>query len=243
VIFSPGGRILLRDRLIEYLIEAARPADRNGTAFAGRTIVFTPEDLQRMDAGERAALMRALSGLGGPAGEDPYTDPLNRQRRLGFITLLTASCLVLAGWIVVLAVNLPKQYAAEQWQLAWIGFDIGLLAALGGTAWAVWRRRQLAVVGVVVSGTLLICDAWFDVSLSWGRDDLPVTLATAVLGELPLAALMFFTAWRLLTLTVRTVWARSGHDGPVPPLRRVRMFTIAEPGDPGERPDAPAPPG
>jgi hypothetical protein len=140
-------------------------------------------------------------------------------------------------------VNLPKQYAAEQWQLAWVGFDLGLLAALGGTAWAVWRRRQLAVVGVLVSGTLLSCDAWFDVSLSWGRDDLPVALATALLGELPLAALMFFTAWRLLTLTIRTVWVRSGHDGPVPPLRKVRMFTIVEPGDAEGRPGGPFPPG
>ncbi|MGI8330969.1 hypothetical protein ACRYCC_13470 [Actinomadura scrupuli] len=202
--------------------------------------MFTPEDLQRMDGRERAALMRALTGL---AGADPYADPLNRQRRAGFLTILTVCCLVLAGWIVFLAVNLPRQYAAEQWQLAWIGFDIGLLAALGGTAWAVWRRRQLAVVGVVVSGTLLSCDAWFDVSLSWGRDDLPVTLATALLGELPLAALMFFTAWRLLTLTIRTVWVRSGHDGPVPPLRKVRMFTIAEPGDAAGRPDGPFAPG
>ena len=82
---------------------------------------------------------------------------------------------------------------ANHWRLAWGGFDIGLALALAGTAVAVARRSALAEVLAAVTGTLLVCDAWFDVLTSRGND-VVMAVVLAVLVELPLAALCFWMA-------------------------------------------------
>lgn len=193
--------------------------------------MITPDELAKLPEHERAALMRALIAL--DRSMDPLTDPRNRHRRRGFLTFLLCACLFLIPWIVFLAVTLPVHYAAGQWQVAWTGFDVGLLVLLAATAWAVWRKRQLAIVFALVTGTLLVCDAWFDITLSWGGPDLWVAVATALLGELPMAGLMFLLSGRLLHFTVHIVWSHLGFEGPVPPIWRIRLFTlIADP--PGE---------
>ncbi len=61
---------------------------------------------------------------------------------------------------------------------------------LGWTAWNAWHRRRMVVLSAVVTATLLVCDAWFDIVLDWGTRHLAVSVATAVLAELPLAALL-----------------------------------------------------
>jgi hypothetical protein len=45
-----------------------------------------------------------------------------------------------------------------------------------------------------VTGTLLVCDAWFDVLTSHGTGNVAQALAEALLLELPLAALCFWIA-------------------------------------------------
>ena len=44
------------------------------------------------------------------------------------------------------------------------------------------------LVMAIIAGTLLFCDAWFDVITSWGNRDHWVTVITALFAELPLAA-------------------------------------------------------
>jgi hypothetical protein len=85
-----------------------------------------------------------------------------RLRRLFLATVTTAS-LVLIPWIGYLAASLPDRHVAGQWKAAWVGFDIVLVGFLAGTAWCAWRRRQLLVPAAIITATLLICDAWFDV--------------------------------------------------------------------------------
>jgi hypothetical protein len=51
-------------------------------------------------------------------------------------------------------------------------------------------------------GTMLCCDAWFDVGTSLATSNLWISLATAVFAELPLAFLAFAGARRLLRATV-----------------------------------------
>jgi hypothetical protein len=66
-------------------------------------------------------------------------------------------------------------------------------------------RRQLLVLTAFTTGVLLICDAWFDV-MTAGPDTMWLSVATAVLAELPLAGLMISGAGRVVRLTVTRHW-------------------------------------
>jgi len=85
----------------------------------------------------------------------------------------------------------------NHWQLAWGGFDIGLGVALASTAVMVTRRSPFAEVTATITGTLLCCDAWFDVLTSRGPSDIAQAAASALIIELPLAALCFWMAHNL----------------------------------------------
>jgi hypothetical protein len=178
-----------------------------------------------MDPRERAELMRALAAL---AREDPFAErSLRVRRRLG-ITFLTAACLFLIPWIVLLALTLPRHYQAGQWGVAWTGFDIALLLGLGGTALASLLRRQIMVGFMIITATLLCADAWFDVMLSWGSSEAPLSIATALLVELPIAALMVAGARRVTDYTIRALMHRAGLTGHRPSLWRIRLIDIID---------------
>ena len=102
--------------------------------------------------------------------------------------------IVLAPWTGLLFFVLPRHYVANHWQLAWGGFDIGLGLALATTAVAVARRSPFAEVTAAVTGTLLVCDAWFDVLTSRGTTDIVQSAIEAALVEVPLAILCFWMA-------------------------------------------------
>jgi hypothetical protein len=102
---------------------------------------------------------------------------------------------ILLPWTALLFITLPYHYGANHWRLAWGGFDILLGVALAGTAIAALRRSPLAEVAAAVTGTLLVCDAWFDVLTSHGRSDVAQAVASAVLIELPIAGVCFWVAW------------------------------------------------
>jgi hypothetical protein len=184
------------------------------------------DELRRMDADERARLLRALSEL---AREDPLEEPSNLRRRKIFMVVMLACYVWLIPWIFVLAFTLPQRHTAAQWPAAWTGFDVMLLAALVFTGFAIWRRLQVAIAAMLVTATLLICDAWFDVTLSWGSGEFALSVATALLGELPLAFLCLYVARRLLRLTVHAVWVRGGYGDTEPSLSHLRLFTLSEP--------------
>jgi len=85
---------------------------------------------------------------------------------------------------------LPSSYRAEHWDLAWVGFDIGMAATLLATSWALWNKRQAAIPGAMVSTTLLIIDSWFDVVTSTPGWDFKIAFVSAFLIELPAAFLL-----------------------------------------------------
>jgi hypothetical protein len=145
----------------------------------------------------------AQNGPGPGTGANPYlTDPkLRRQRRLALL-VSAACCVILAGWIVVLAATLPRHFDAHHWRAVWVNFDVFLFAAFVATAWAIWRERQILILLLAGIGTMLCCDAWFDVGTSLATGDLWISLLTAVFAELPLAFLAFAGARRLLRATV-----------------------------------------
>jgi hypothetical protein len=179
--------------------------------------VIDKAELHRMSQAERQELARLLADLGAPARPagpvapgpplplraDPYRiDPsLRRERRLA-LAVSAAACVVLAGWIVLLAATLPHHFSAHHWRAVWVNFDVFLLAAFAATAWAIWRQRQVLILLLMLIGTMLCCDAWFDVGTSLATSGLGISLLTAVVAELPLAFLAFAGARRLLRATV-----------------------------------------
>ena len=177
-------------------------------AAGGRTIedVIDKAELRRMSQPERRELARLLADLdkaAAPVTPDPYRiDPfLRRERRLALL-VAAACCVILAGWIVVLAATLPHRFDAHHWRAVWVNFDILLLAAFAATAWAIWRQRQVLILLLMVTGTMLCCDAWFDVGTSLATSGFWISLLSAVFAELPLAFLAFAGARRLLRATV-----------------------------------------
>jgi hypothetical protein len=133
--------------------------------------------------------LRARAGLrlgGGRWLVPPWTAPA-----------LFLCAAVLIPWTAFLFSTLPLHYVANHWRLAWGGFDIVLGAALAATALMVARRSPFAEVTATITATLLCCDAWFDVLTSRGTSDIAQAIASAVLVELPLAALCFWMARNL----------------------------------------------
>jgi hypothetical protein len=170
---------------------------------------------------ERRELARVLAAIDLP---HPLLDPtLRRRRRLGLL-VTTTCCVALAAWIAFLLLTLPERYTSTDWQVVWVGLDIAELLGFAATAWAAWHQRQLVIFFMVITGTLLVCDAWFDLTLSYGSSDFTASVLSAVLVEFPLAFVLFAAARRLVRVTVQTVMQLSGISGPVPPLWRVPLF-------------------
>lgn len=101
---------------------------------------------------------------------------------------------VLIPWAALLFLTLPRHYGANHWWLAWGGFDVALGASLAATAVATLRRSPFGEVAAAVTGTLLLCDAWFDVLTSRGTSDVVQAVVSALLIELPLAVVCFWIA-------------------------------------------------
>jgi hypothetical protein len=201
--------------------------------------VIDEAELRRMSPNERAKLMRALAVIDMPR----LSSPGSTQRRKLFLLGTIVCCVALAVWIGVLAVTLPRYYRAGGWRGAWVGFDVAELAAFAATAWAAWRGRQALIMCLTVLATLLLCDAWFDVTLNLRTSGFLVSLLSALVIEIPLAVIAILGARRLLRLTIARIRGREGLVGPVPSLWKIPLFGPDEGGlhrDPA-RP-APAPP-
>jgi len=99
----------------------------------------------------------------------------------------------------------PANYVAHNWPATWIGFDCLLIAFMAVTAVLGWLRRQLVLLPAFATGVLLICDAWFDI-MTAGPGQLWISVLTAALLNLPLAAIMIAGAVRIIRLTATRLW-------------------------------------
>ena len=103
--------------------------------------------------------------------------------------LLALVAVGLIPWTLWLTFSLPSRHVTQDYDLAWVGFDIVLAGAFGATAWATLRSSRWLVPFAAATGTMLVCDAWFDVVTSSGGGDRLQAVLEAVFAELPLAAL------------------------------------------------------
>ena len=144
--------------------------------------------------------------------------PLSRRAEL----VATCFLLIAAGmvpWTVFLGLSLPPRYDAGHWDLLWTGFDAGLICVLSYAAWAAWFHRQVIAATAIVAGTLLLCDAWFDIITSLGHGDQWITLFTGFGGELPLAVFLFWLYRKIVLASFATfhrdsvtVWLPNGFE-------------------------------
>lgn len=109
------------------------------------------------------------------------------------VPFLIVTAVVLVPLIVMVSQGGPSHHAALHLRLVWTGLDVFELLALAATGWCLRRRLPSVAVAGSLTGTLLFCDAWFNVVATTGR----VQLAGAAMAlvELPLAALSFAVAY------------------------------------------------
>jgi hypothetical protein len=192
-----------------------------------------------MNGGERLQRTRASDvEFLSPRGRALLADWLSRSAECDDISLLprtvrraglgvlVGGVVLLIPWIAGLSMTLPADHSSHQWRVARSGFDVALSLAFACAAFAGWRRRQLAVTALTVLGVLLLCDAWFDVTLSWGTSEQAASILTALFAELPVAMLAIGLAHRLLRETVHYVWHLEGRKHPVPPLRQLPAIFV-----------------
>jgi hypothetical protein len=182
--------------------------------------MISDDTLRQMSREDRAALGRSLAAI---EGELPSLSAGDERRRR-FVVLLTGASVGLIPWIVLLALTLPHRYIAGHWRLTWVGFDIVLLGGLALTAWFAWRRRQAVVIAAFTTATLLTCDAWFDITTASGRFDTITAIASALILELPLAAMLFAVAYHLLHLMARRAQGAPGFLDAPSGLHKLPLF-------------------
>jgi hypothetical protein len=198
--------------------------------------VINEADLRQMTPAERRKLAHMISAMDYP---HPLLDlRIDRRRKLGAVFFAVAS-VVLIAWIIVLVLTLHRHFTATHWRLAWVGYDFVELIAFAVTGWAFWRARQIVIAFLLVTATLLCCDAWFDVILDLGTSGMWLSVASAVLIELPIAFLLVNAARRLIRMSALAAVHAGGVRQPLPSLWRLPLASLPGVGQhmPGQRPE------
>jgi hypothetical protein len=144
-----------------------------------------------------------MKELGEPFVEDSEDGRIPLPR---WITLLLAVVAVALGpWTLYLTFTLPARHLTTHYDLAWVGFDVALACSFAATGWATARGSRWLVPLAAVTGTMLVCDAWFDVVTSQTGSEMWEAVAEAALAELPLAALCGFIVYDAETFLAATV--------------------------------------
>lgn len=162
--------------------------------------LLSDDDIDQLTPAQRRQLIHRL--------ERPLDELLPtslRRIRAARIGVMVGGAVALIPWIVYLAISLPDNYVANNWPATWVGFDLLLVFMMAATAYLGWRRRQLMILAAFATGVLLICDAWFDI-MTATPDDRWISVASAVFGELPLAAVLIVGTLRIIRLIAARRW-------------------------------------
>jgi len=132
----------------------------------------------------------AIERPGPEEGRSTVVEPAPRWLAYAFV----ACSFALLPWTVWLYQTLPSRATADNWDVAWTGFDFAIAATLLATAIGALRRASWTQGVAASAATLLICDAWFDVLTSRTAHELEVALMMAILAEGPLALVCIWVA-------------------------------------------------
>ncbi|HEY0387565.1 MAG TPA: hypothetical protein VGC71_03915 [Gaiellales bacterium] len=127
-------------------------------------------------------------------------DPAPRWLAYAFV----ACSLAMLPWTVWLYRTLPSRATADNWDVAWAGFDVAIAVTLLATAIGALRRSRWTQGAASSAATLLVCDAWFDVLTSRTTHELMVAAVMAIVAEGPLALVC---VWVARNADRVTIWA------------------------------------
>ena len=164
--------------------------------------------VRRPRAGSRSALSgRSVTRPG-------YNVPMREQRtptnRCGSAPRwMTRACSRRRGlarpWILYLTFTLPSRHVTLHYDLAWVGFDVGLTASFAATAWAAFRGSQWLVPLAAVTARCSSATPGSTSSPRRAATEMWEAIAEAALAELPLAALCGFIVYDAETFLAATV--------------------------------------
>ena len=130
-----------------------------------------------------------VAARGVPRGGGGPSDPRVRRASRSIAEVYIVMAVALAGWIVYLSVALPQRNLNHHYDLTWIGFDCLLLAAMAATAYHAAKINARVTLAANATATLLIVDAWMDITSSSSTSALLTAIAFAALLEFPVAAM------------------------------------------------------
>lgn len=113
-------------------------------------------------------------------------------RRLAW--LYAAAAVILVPWIVYLAETLPRRQFDRHYRAAWVGFDLLLIFAITRTAYMAFRVDHRVQFPATATATLLVVDAWFDMTTSANRSQFLEAFVLAALVEIPAAVFSIYVA-------------------------------------------------
>lgn len=120
-----------------------------------------------------------------------------RFSRDPLLSTLTVAATLETLWTVYMAFTLPRHYVAIHWKLAWVGLDIGEVATLLAAAWAAWKRRAILALFTSAAATMVLVDAWFDITTARRGDQLQSTISALVI-EIPSAIALYWVTQRTI---------------------------------------------
>jgi hypothetical protein len=134
--------------------------------------------------------------------EPPWASPAARRQpppgKPWLALALIAAGLVMIPWLVVLGTQLPDVATAWHWSVAWTGLDSLEALCLLGTGWLMARQDPRCCLAATAAATLIVADAWFDVTTAAPGVSEATAIAMAAFPELPVASLCAFLALRTL---------------------------------------------
>jgi len=105
---------------------------------------------------------------------------------------------LLVPWIGVLIEQLHGQAGKRSFNSSWVGLDVLEAVCLLIVAVLLSRRHRATSPVAAATAAILCMDAWFDTMSAAPQLPYAESLAMACFAELPLAALLAWTAWRAL---------------------------------------------
>ena len=122
----------------------------------------------------------------GNVGHEPLLVGIRRRSRRAALAYMVMG-VALVPWTVYLAITLPKREIDTHYRAAWVGFDILLVVAIVFTAYYAFRMDERVQLPAMATATLLVVDAWFDVSTAGGGRNTLEALVMALFVEIPAA--------------------------------------------------------
>lgn len=121
--------------------------------------------------------------------------------------LFCAFAVALIPWIIYL--RLAPAPSGHHTNLFWVIYDLGLMAALGSTAWLMHRHRREAPLAALLTAGLLIFDAWLDIAWAATVHQLIAALARAAFIEMPIAVFSLYLLLHMIRVQIAATYRAS----------------------------------